>query len=153
MRTTLKAFILAAALLSTTAIAHDTDGACAQEGARMTVVGSFNFSSQDLLDFQQRELGGGTRLPPGGMCTPSSCGIVDDHWAVATRRAFQYCEQIAPGSIAQVTSPATYNDTLLHHSAYSFGPNTPNLQGLCVRCQVPSSTPIKLTRAAKALRP
>ncbi|MGO1001716.1 hypothetical protein [Lysobacter sp. CA196] len=153
MRTTLKAFILAVALLGTTAIAHDTDGACAQEGARMTIVGSFNFGSQELLEFQQRELSGGIRLPPGGMCTPSSCGIVDDHWAVATRRAFQYCEQIAPGSIAQVSSPATYNDALLHHSAYSFGPNTPNLQGLCVRCQVLSSTPIKLTTATNGLRP
>jgi hypothetical protein len=137
MRNHFRHCLLAAALaVSAPALAHDTDGACALEGAQMVAVGSFDFSAEDLAAFAlSQQSGGGKPVPGGGdMCTPTSCGIVDDHWSMATKRAFQYCESQWPGSVAQVTAPASYTNELLHHSLYSFAPGTPNLQGLCVRC-------------------
>ena len=139
MRTTLKSLVLAAASVCGSATAHNTDGTCGVEGAQMVVVGSFKFSSRELMAYAAQNQGG------GDVCTPKSCGIVDDHWSVATKRAFDYCDQIAPGSVAQVTSPASYNDPLLHHTAYTFGPGEPDLQGVCVICkQPPRNAPIKL---------
>jgi len=139
MRTTLKSLVLAAALVCGSANAHNTDGTCSVEGAQMVVVGSFRFTSRDLMAYAEQSQAG------GDVCTPKSCGIVDDHWSVATKRSFDYCEQIAPGSVALVTSPASYNDPQLHHTAYSFGPGTPDLQGVCMMCRLPSpSSPIKL---------
>lgn len=139
MRTTLKTLVLAAALVCGSATAHNTDGTCGVEGAQMVVVATFSFDSRDLMAYAAQSQAG------GGVCTPKSCGIVDDHWSVATKRAFDYCEQIAPGSVAYVTSPGTYLDPLLHHTDYSFGPGLPPLEGACMRCKLPPrSAPIKL---------
>lgn len=137
MRTTLKTLILAASLVCGSAYAHDTDLAC----AKWETVATFDFSSGELMAFAQRT------QASGGVCMPKSCGIVDDHWSVATLYAFNYCERIAPGSEAKVTAPGAYNDPLLHHTDYHFGPGTPNLKGECRRCVVPRSGPIKLPSA------
>lgn len=133
MRTTLKSLILAASLVCGSAYAHDTDSSC----AKWEILGTFSFTSNELMAFAQRTQAN------GGVCTPKSCGIVDDHWSVATLYAFNYCERFGPGAEAKVNSPATYNDALLHHTDYSFGPGTPGLQGVCRRCLVPRKEPIK----------
>ena len=139
MRTTLKSLVLAASLVCGSAVAHNTDGACAVEGAQMVTIGTFKFSSRELMAYAEQSQAG------GGMCTPKSCGIVDDHWSVATKRAFDYCESIAPGSVAYVTAPTTYIDPVLHHTAYTFGPNEPDLEGVCLICKLPPrSAPIKV---------
>jgi hypothetical protein len=144
MKTLFATLALCAALVASTATsAHDNDAACLAPGAQVIDAGSFSFTPTQLTQFETLHSGG------GGMCTPTSCGIVDDHWAIATLMIANYCQDKSPGSTPQVISPSVYNDVQYHHSGYSFsGRGAQNLVGRCVYCKLPSDTPIKLSAVA-----
>lgn len=140
----------AAALLGSGAsLAHDNDAACLAPGAQIVNAGSFTFTPAQLTQFQQQQQGGhvgspgGVGIPGGGVCTPTSCGIVDDHWSTASLMIARYCAENAPGSVPQVLSPTVFNDPTYHHTGYSFdGRGAQSLVGRCVYCRAPG-TPVK----------
>lgn len=141
MKTFFATLAFSAALVASSATsAHDNDAACLAPGAVIIDAGSFSFTPAQLTQYASAHGGG---VGGGGMCTPTSCGIVDDHWAIASSMIANYCQNTYPGSVPQVISPTVYNDVLNHHTGYTFsGRGAQNLTGRCVICKAPGQTPV-----------
>jgi hypothetical protein len=73
----------------------------------------------------------------GPVCTPTSCGVVDDAWGRAAHMAQDYCAGQPPVGSAQakVTAPPSFLAPVTHHVDYT---SNQGVVGDCVQCTVPS---------------
>ncbi|MGO1073027.1 hypothetical protein [Lysobacter sp. CA199] len=151
MRHALKGMILAAALTTGGAFAHQTNPQCDADGVQVRKIANFAFTSKQAADFhaelERRPPGSGGSCPAGG--GTKSCGQVDDHWDVVTLMSGEYCAKVDPrpsaralrvAPVAMALGPASYlrED---HHQKYTYRSAEPTdvvLWGVCVICEVPA---------------
>lgn len=69
----------------------------------------------------------------GPVCTPTSCGVVDDAWGRAAHMASDYCAGLPPAgsAIPRINAPSTFLEPVLHHVDYQ---SSQGLSGDCVQC-------------------
>ena len=131
------------------ASAHDTPvpQVCLDSGRPPTILAHFDFQPLELQKYaathEAYDLTTFTSCASGTSRMP--CGIVDDwHWAA--QMAAEFCggpagpqRSTTPPGVA-VTSPAVFNDPLLHHRGYGF---SLGLKGVCYTCPttVQTTTP------------
>lgn len=128
------------------------------EGGQIRILGSFEFSAQDLAAYAACVRTGScvdvtvTATPnalgrggaDSGSCSIRSCGEFDDDYGVAARLADRHCAAFAfrpnprrhrdEGSvIPMISSPAQFN-LAEHHGDYAF---EQGLSGMCAVCVMP----------------
>lgn len=127
--------VLALLWLASPALAHETIPAdWCPAGTRPVVVGSFQVTPAELVEYRQANQG----TASSASCGTRTCGIIDD-WFWGQERASLACGELGlrmhppEDAVAFVQSPADFLSST-HHEDYQFEDGV--LSGQCVVCRV-----------------